>query len=617
MRTLQTIKQASRLEQILRKSVVLATSLWLLFLSLSVAASEPIEITGREAGEKSTGTEAIWHDPNKDRSLDEALAAYQQGQFIKLNTAGSTRLKKGAVWTHFALHNTTDKAQRVQLEYVDHQLIELEAYEKSPQRDAFLKIADLSLDNPFSHRPIAYNRFVFEASLLPNETHDFFVKLSSDQSGYAFPSLRIWQPSELKEFQAKETSALSFLFGGFFVMSIFALIAGITSGEKMFYAYSAYSFSKLLIWSTVLGYAHQYIVTEHYSWRYMSISGALTIFSGIFFARMALQSREYMPRLDWVLILMLTNSVFLFVCGIFKLNTLAILSITFALFLYPFLAIASFVRWRQGSTEAAIYAVAWSVLVFGLVVQAMRDVGWVPHNYVNYYWPPVASFTEMLTIMVAMGIRVRRFRVQKEQAEKNYRDQMERSKAELEVLVQERTKELAEAKKLAEFEAHTDALTGTHNRRSFLKQADSLISQAKRKTLSLHLLMLDIDHFKSINDTYGHNAGDNALLAFCHKLSKSVRDNDVFGRVGGEEFALLINEETAGSHELAERIRQEVEEIRLDGEADELRLTVSIGIARFEEHDDIDSLMKKSDTALYQAKENGRNCVVAYASETA
>ena len=585
---------------------------WLMVASGNSQALTLIEVGADEDGSKTTGIAEIWHDPDKNKNLEQAVSAYANGEFKPLESAGSTGLAKGAFWSRFAVRNTTDQALQIQLEYVDHQAITLQAYAKSSDDNGYNTIADLSLYNAFSQRPVAHNRFVFELTLEPLATQDLLVRFTTEQRGYIFPGLRIWQPTNLDTAAGYETSLITFLFGGFFVMALFALIAGITTQGKMFYAYTVYCISKITVWGIILGYAHRYVVTEHFHWSYMSMGGAFSIFCGLVFARIVLRSRKHTPKLDIVLRLMMGNAVLVFLCGLFRLNALAVVLMTIAFLLYPTLAIVSFTRWRQGSAEALVLGLAWSILIISLVVQAMRDIGFVAHNFINYYAPPIGSFTEMLTIMIAMGIQVRKLQTQKDQAEENYRQTMERSKAELEVLVEERTKELADAKKLAESEARTDSLTGIHNRRNFLALANLRIGLAKRKDFPLYIMMLDIDHFKSINDSYGHYAGDTALIAFSREISNTIRESDIFGRVGGEEFALLLNEESSGALELAERVRERVENIYLSEAFKELKFTVSIGLARLDKQDTLESLMKKADTALYGAKKKGRNCVVEY-----
>lgn len=588
-----------------------------LFVALSInvcaASGHVIDVGNAEDGSQSTGLEEIFHDEFDSKSLHDVLLSYDRGEFTPLHTAGSTGLKKGAFWSHFALRNTTDQTLKLNLEYIDHQLIALEAYDRPLNTGSYRKIADLSLAKPFSHRPVLHNRFVVVLNLAPYETRELFVKYSSDKMGFVFPSMRIWQPEKLIARHTQETSGMAFLFGGFFLMSIFALVAGFATKEKTFYAYSVYSISKISVWATILGYTHQYILQNNYHWSYMSISGAVTIFFGLFFARVFLQTRKYTPKLDYVLLFMMANAVFLLFTGLLKETPLTIISITIALLLYPVLAVIGILRWRQGLNGAAVFTFAWSLLIFGLVVQALRDMGLVQHNILNYYWPAVASFWEMLVIMAAMGIKVETLRTQKEFAEQRYRTHLEQSKIELEGLVHERTKALAEAKQQAEHEARTDALTGIHNRRSFFIESNILLEKAKLHNRALSMLMLDIDYFKKINDNYGHGVGDQTLIAFSKTLERIIRGNDIFGRVGGEEFALLLSDDTHGAVELAERLREAITTIRVATPEGELSLSASIGLAHFDAEDSLETLLMKADNALYAAKEKGRNCVVELA----
>ncbi len=584
----------------------------LTFVSAAKAA-EPITVGLHENGGQQTGLNEIYHAEQDDLTLRDIVKIYNDGKFKKLTTAGSTGLEPGAFWARFSLKNTANSSATLHLEYVDHQLIDLVAYARPVNtHQSYTKIADLSLRRPFSHRPISHNRFVFETQIPAGATYEYLVKYNSDKMGFVYPSLRIWNPANLQRNHTFETSAIAFLFGGFFLMSIFAVVAGYATGQKIFYAYSIYSLSKIFVWATILGYTHQYVLRDNFHWSYMSMCGAFSIACGIIFARQFLQTRRHIPKLDYLLILMLAVAGFLFVSALFRHTTLSVISITLAMLLYPVLSVVGLVRWYQGSREAAVFSIAWAVLVFGLVVQALRDLGLVEQSLLNYFWPPMSSFTEMLTIMAAIGIQVHRLRLQKEFAERQYTQQLESSKIELEQQVRQRTQELEIAKKQAEREARVDPLTGIHNRRSFFTEAELRISLAHRKQQPLSLLMLDIDYFKAINDTFGHTMGDKALKEFCRVISRGIRNEDIFGRLGGEEFALLLNEETVGTLELAHRLRADIQAIKINTPEGELSFTASTGIAHLHADDSIELLVHKADSALYAAKKSGRNCVVDY-----
>ncbi len=156
--------------------------------------------------------------------------------------------------------------------------------------------------------------------------------------------------------------------------------------------------------------------------------------------------------------------------------------------------------------------------------------------------------------------------------------------------------------------ALTDELTRLPNRRYMAQRFLQEMQRARRHHKGLAFVMIDIDHFKNVNDTYGHLQGDQVLAELAKILIACKRDSDVAARYGGEEFALILHETNeAGAMTLAERIRASVEEATFPGG---LKLTISIGVAATDEESRFTSLMEKADEALYEAKEGGRNRVV-------
>jgi diguanylate cyclase (GGDEF)-like protein len=160
--------------------------------------------------------------------------------------------------------------------------------------------------------------------------------------------------------------------------------------------------------------------------------------------------------------------------------------------------------------------------------------------------------------------------------------------------------------------ASVDALTNVANRRFWIQLAEQEIARTRRYNRPLSIIMLDLDHFKSINDSFGHHVGDIVLQRLCEVCSKFLREVDVIGRIGGEEFAILMPE-TEGGHALdaTERLRQAIEEMEMHIEKGKtLRFTASFGVTALVETDtDIDKILIRADRALYQAKHAGRNRV--------
>jgi two-component system, cell cycle response regulator len=162
--------------------------------------------------------------------------------------------------------------------------------------------------------------------------------------------------------------------------------------------------------------------------------------------------------------------------------------------------------------------------------------------------------------------------------------------------------------------ANTDPLTDLLNRRAFMERMGPEMSRTQRDKKPLSLILTDIDHFKSVNDTHGHQAGDLVLQRFADQLTTSARPYDFVGRYGGEEFVICLpgaDGQQAGS--VAERMRRQIEdmEIMLPDDSRSIRITASFGTASYsgESGNDIDLLIKRADDALYLAKNKGRNCV--------
>lgn len=177
---------------------------------------------------------------------------------------------------------------------------------------------------------------------------------------------------------------------------------------------------------------------------------------------------------------------------------------------------------------------------------------------------------------------------------------------------------------LLEQESITDPLTGVYNRRYLDRRLEEEINRAKRYDLPLSILLIDIDRFKQVNDTYGHQVGDSLLIHLSKVILSHIRTSDVAARYGGDELLILAQNATLDSATtLAERLRQNVEEDQpeLSSDPDEeqdFRVTVSIGIAGLgPDITDAESLVKYADEALYRAKQEGRNCVITHALNTA
>ncbi len=194
---------------------------------------------------------------------------------------------------------------------------------------------------------------------------------------------------------------------------------------------------------------------------------------------------------------------------------------------------------------------------------------------------------------------------------KNYQDLL----ASMELMLKDKEKLVAELQRAnADLErlAATDGLTGIHNRRAFLDVLRRDIARARRNGSKLSVLLLDVDHFKKVNDTHGHQAGDAVLVAVAKTAVGTVRTADVVARYGGEEFVVLLSgTPREGALVVAERMRVSLQALKIEIGGVLIQITASFGLAELKPEDDPDLVLGRADAALYRAKETGRNRVVA------
>ena len=196
------------------------------------------------------------------------------------------------------------------------------------------------------------------------------------------------------------------------------------------------------------------------------------------------------------------------------------------------------------------------------------------------------------------------------QASQRNKELMELNQS-LEEKVAERTQELLEANRHFKELALTDVLTGLPNRRHAMRQLTTLWDESLADNTPLACLMIDADHFKEVNDSYGHDAGDDVLCQLSSTLKHSIRTDDIVSRLGGDEFLIICpNTDLNGAMHLAELIRKKVSELRISTGDGFWKGSISVGVAALSsEMENYDDLIKLADKGVYMAKQRGKNCV--------
>jgi diguanylate cyclase (GGDEF)-like protein len=251
-----------------------------------------------------------------------------------------------------------------------------------------------------------------------------------------------------------------------------------------------------------------------------------------------------------------------------------------------FTLVVAFLAWRRGGNRAAgWFLIAWSLLCTFQIITAVRLLYTRADSAEGLVYYGLAPSMVAAAVLIALG-------------------------------VSDHVRQQSLALTDAERRAQTDPLTGVLNRRSLIERLDAACLRARARGLPISVLFLDLDHFKEINDTFSHAAGDACLAGIIPPIQAELRASDVIGRYGGEEFVVILyGADSAAAHPIAERICRRVADIRIEGFGASIGLTCSIGVAASDslgvwgQH-----LIAHADTAVYAAKRCGRNQVQVAAS---
>ncbi|MCM0613818.1 GGDEF domain-containing protein [Marinobacter sediminum] len=382
--------------------------------------------------------------------------------------------------------------------------------------------------------------------------------------------------------EQSETAFYSFVYGVMFALSAYNLMLFAGLRKRRYLYYSLYTGSFVAMTASYNGIGMALLWPEAVGWQQWAPPLLMLCFasSGLAFATNFLNTQRYRPRLHRT-IQTIGVAYFALFGACFALGEqglalrLAFLVVPVFTALMLYMGISS---WVSGNQSARYFMLGTLVSAVGASITALTVSGVITYTQIGYYAVDIGMVVDAILLMLALADLVRKTK---------------------------------KARMAAERTAQIDLLTGLNNRRGFLPVAESLWSLVKRKNRNICVAMIDIDHFKDINDQYGHATGDRVLKKIAGELDRSRRHGDLLARWGGEEFTLLLPEtDESEALTVAERFRQNIEQLVVNDRGRLIRCTISVGVAsRHSEHITLNHAIARADEQLYQAKVQGRNQV--------
>lgn len=544
----------------------------------SAVGSDPVDVAPARP-DMPIGTHIAYYQETGGRiDLDQAINTYRRGAFTESRRPVlDFGIGAPAVWLHFVVDNQESGALLRRLSIDIPWLDWIDVYLRRDGRTTGTYHMGDRL--PFGERPIDSRFFAFDHDFEPGRTEIFVRIATPDPMVVPIFLTTVAEADAQTEFQSY---SYGFLYGFLFALLIYNAMLYVGLRQLRYLLYSVYLGMFILMNIAYTGHGFRWLWPDDTVWAQWSQPTLMVSYaaSGLLFGLSFLNTRVHFPRLHKSVLGLIVGVVALLVLTILfddQRDALLLAFVFVCLFTVIMLGVGV-VSVRAAVPAARYFLLAAFAAMVGAALTALAVWGMIPFNEWTFRAADVGLMLDATLLALALTYQFRIGMVEKSRAEAL---------------------------------ARVDPLTGVNNRRAFTDISVPVWHFAQRHHCALCVILLDLDHFKRVNDRYGHAVGDEVLRSVADLLQQSIRDHDVLARWGGEEFILLLPETRLGEAvTLAERLRAIIAGHTMNYQGVSLTITASFGVVeRTEKHPTLEALISSADSYLYAAKGKGRNCV--------
>jgi len=578
------------------------------------AAVEPLRL---EAGiTQATLTPHVSHyrDADAGEDVGAILSKLDHGQFQPSNGVTAFGFQSGAFWFHARIVNDNPDETRWLL---------LQEYALSDHVDVYLRYPDGRLWHresgdalPFKARSIRYRHPNFMLALPRGQPVDLLVRVQSESSMQV--PLSLYTPTAFAELSRDAQLAIGIYYGILLALFVYNLVLWLSLRDPSYGWYLLHIGAFGLVLFTLNGLGFEYLWPNS-TWladKSVPLSICLALIGMQQFARTFLELPQRWPRGNWVTLALIGFFVLLGIASFwlpYRISTPVASRVVILGAIW--IAIVSIVSVRKGYLPARLFLLAWAMFLIGTTVFTLVAFGVFPKNFFTEYGVQIGSAMEMLLLSIALGYRYASLRNENERIVSEANVRLERQVAERTQALSSTLAQLEDAHGRLRDSARRDGLTGLYNRSHFRDAFEQMLRDDQAAGRPTSLLMIDLDHFKSINDRHGHLVGDECLRWSARRIGQVLRQHEaLLARFGGEEFiAALPGHGLADAVAVGEALRDTLRCAPCEARGRSISISASIGVHELLPADDmasgIDAALQAADEALYSAKAGGRDQV--------